>query len=156
MSDLAVVAASVVADSDAGFEQALAAEAVTAGQSVYRTVLKTYGLANSGGAPPQTTLRGIALNNAQAGQPLRIIRTGGLDPGVDMTVGTLYVLSGNNAGGIAPDTDLVSSWVTVPLGVAVETRRLQLTIANPFDSAGIPIQSMDFSNGDNAAYLGFL
>jgi len=157
MSDLAVVATSVVAKDDAGTEQGTAGETVGAGQAGYfDRPSRTYKLAHAARIPPATTLRGIFLNSANTGQPVVVQKTGGLDPGVSMTVGAIYVLSGNNAGGIAPVTDVAVGWVTAPLGVAVESRRLQLCIANPFDALDVAVQSTDFSNPDDAAYLAFL
>jgi predicted transcriptional regulator len=157
MADLAVVAASVAAYSDAIVETGTAGETITAGQSVYvDATTNRYKLANAKNAPPKTTVYGIALNDARAGQPLTVQKVGGINLGVAVTIGGIYVLSGTNSGGIAPVADIAAGWLSAIVGVGVTTTRLQLALANPMIALTPSIQWFDFSQSGNSGYLPLL
>jgi hypothetical protein len=71
---------------------------------------------------------GIALNDAADGQPISYLVSGGIDPGATVAVGTVYVVSANAAGGIAPVSDLASTEYVTILGVGVTTSRINVDI----------------------------
>ena len=87
----------------------IAGAAVTAGQAVYQNSSDSkFYLAQCDGTTAEATVYGIALNNAAAGQYLTVQTGGDITIGATVTVGTTYVVSAN-AGGIAPQADLVST-----------------------------------------------
>ena len=87
-------------------EDGLAGATITAGQAVYRDSDGSYKLADADGASATIrTCRGIALNGAAAGQPLRVQKSGEITPGATLTAGVTYYLSGP-PGGICPVADV--------------------------------------------------
>jgi hypothetical protein len=119
MAALTITAASVVAGSNAIVENGTAGDTITAGQVVYLdTATGRYELADCNSATLAVRqARGIALNGAADGQPLRILKSGDITIGATMTVGAAYYLSGT-AGAIIPVADLATSDYVVFLGIA--------------------------------------
>jgi hypothetical protein len=115
---------------DATFEFGTAGATITAGQVVYLdATTNTYKLADSNLSAAGATARGIALNGAASGQPLKI-QTGGtitLGAGAAPVVSTVYLLA-NVAGSIIPAADLASLDRTTILGVGAATNTLILKI----------------------------
>ncbi len=107
-----------------------AGETITAGQALY---LHTDGLVYKSDANASATTKaitGISLNGGATGQPI-VVQTGGtITIGATVAVGTIYVVSAT-AGGIAPSTDLASTWGTIIIGVADTTGTIKLQF---FDS----------------------
>lgn len=139
MADVSVVAASVLKIDGSTDGDVLAGATITAGQAVYLDPLtNTYLLAQSDGvvvAPAggvaglaESTVKGIALHAALAGQPLRVLIDGTVALGTaTLVLGGVYVLSAT-AGGICPVADVVSTNYVTILGVAVATNQLRLKI----------------------------
>ena len=82
------------------------------------------------------TVVGVALDTAVIGGPVTYAASGPIDLASVLTVGTVYVLSAANAGGIAPWADLASTEIVSVLGVATAATRLSLKILN--SAAAIP------------------
>lgn len=123
MADLTVTASQVLPGAGARFADGTAGVAVTAGQVVYQSTSDTMLLADAdAGTPAAANGRGIALNGASIGQPVRIQTEGTitLGAGAAPVKGTIYVLSGT-AGGICPAADLASGDRVTVLGVGGTT-----------------------------------
>lgn len=129
MVDLSITAGSVVKGTGAVEEQGIAGATITAGQVVYKDSADTkFKLADADDATAAVRVpRGIALNGASDGQPLRIQRDGQITIGATMTAGLAYYLS-DTPGGIAPYADLGSGDQVVLIGVAISTTVLQLKL----------------------------
>jgi len=131
MADITVTAGSVVVVELFDFVDGLAGETITAGQALYLKASDSAywkADANSGTAEVRV-LAGIALNGASAGQHVRVMKSGTINIGGTVAVGTIYVLSAT-AGGIAPTTDLVTGWYTSIVGVATTAANIKLAILN--------------------------
>jgi len=127
-TDLSITAASVVAGSDATTATGTAGATITAGQAVYLdSTTNTYKLAHASTNANTPVARGIALHGATANQPLVICTAGTLTLGAG-TVGKIYVVSGSNAGGVAPSTDLTTGWYTTILGVVTSSNTITVKI----------------------------
>lgn len=131
MADLSITAANVVANSGSSQEEWTAGATITAGQAIYKDSSDSNKakLAQSDGTAAEATVRGIALNGASSGQPVKVVRTGTMDLGATLTVGTTYVLSAT-AGGIAPIGDLTSGDYVSHIGIGTAADELTLTITN--------------------------
>jgi hypothetical protein len=113
MSDLSITAANVVQLTGTP-TSGIAGAAITAGQEVYIDPTTQHYLlakANSATVAAQSA-SGIAMTSAAIGQPIFVATWGTYIVGATVTVGGVYVLSGANAGGIAPIADLTSGWFT--------------------------------------------
>lgn len=123
MADLTITATQVLPSTGAQYVDGLAGVAITAGQACYKSTGDTILLADAdAGSNAAANVQGIALNNAAAGQPVRLQSTGTIILGAAAAPvkGTIYVLSGG-AGGIAPAADLaVADRVTI-IGVGGTT-----------------------------------
>lgn len=129
MTDLTVTAASVLPGAGAVTEDGLAGATITAGQAVYRDTDGTYKLADADGASATIrTARGIALNGASSGQPVRIQRSGEITIGATLTPGTSYYLSGT-PGGICPLADVGTGEYYHLVGIAKSSTNLLLALA---------------------------
>jgi predicted transcriptional regulator len=128
VADLTVTAASVLADPAANLETGTAGETITAGQSVYKSASdgKLY-KADANLSAGAATTYGVALHGSLAGQPLTIIRSGNLNPGATVVVGTIYVQSAA-AGGIAPVSDLASGWNVTQIGIGTTASNILVDI----------------------------
>lgn len=128
MADLSITAADVIAASDATTENGTAGATITAGQVVsLNTTTGKYVLADADGADGIDRPRGIALNGASDGQPLKIIKSGDLTVNAVLTAGVDYYLS-PTAGGIAPRADVLTGDIVSSLGIATSTTVLALDI----------------------------
>lgn len=127
MADLVLTAASVLASSDATTESGTAGATITAGQVVaLNTTTGKYVLADADGAGIDRP-RGIALNSASDGQPLKIAKAGNVTLGAVLTAGVDYYLS-PTPGGIAPRADVLTGDIVSSLGIATSTSVLLLAI----------------------------
>ncbi len=111
----------------------LAGATVTAGQPVYlNTGTNKWLLALATGSALQAgvgTKYGIAMHAALNGQPLAVMVPGPnsvINPGATVTVGTIYVVSPNNPGGIAPFADLGSTNFIVILGIGASATHIDM------------------------------
>jgi hypothetical protein len=131
MTDIVITPASVVPDSNAVIETGWAGAAIAAGQVVYRadSVDGRYNLADSNVDTPAEihTPRGIALNNAAAGQPLTVIKSGSVTIGGTLVANTAYYLS-DTPGGIAPVADVGTQEYPTVLGMSTSTTVLRVDI----------------------------
>ena len=129
-ADLVVVPADVaVKTATAKIQMVQVGEAVSQGQPAYflDTDSKYYRALNDTQA--HATVAGIFLTPADADGYAVLMRSGAIDLGVTLSVGVTYVLSAN-AGGIAPESDLVSDDYITHLGVASATDQLNISINN--------------------------
>jgi hypothetical protein len=135
-ADLTITAASVVPGVNAVIDKTRNAGAtITAGQAVYLDTNNLWQLANAAGAAALRQAQGIALNSASSSQPLAVQTAGQITIGATVVVGKVYVLSGANAGGVAPSTDLVTGWYTNTLGIGISTT----VIALQFQYGGVAV-----------------
>jgi hypothetical protein len=111
MADLSITPAQVLKSTGASTvtEDGTAGETFTAGQTAYlrssdSRLMKAYNL----GTSEQSSLRGIALHGAAAGQPLRLQTDGDLNIGAATTRQTFYMLS-TTPGGICPQADVATT-----------------------------------------------
>lgn len=128
MADITITAASVLASSDAITENGVAGATITAGQVVaLNTTTGKYVLADADGAAGIDRPRGLALNNASDGQPLKIVKSGDVTFNAALTAGVTYYLS-PTPGGIAPRADVLTGDIVSVLGIAKSTTVLALDI----------------------------
>lgn len=127
MADLTVTAASVQPTSTTKRLTKIAAEAITAGESVYVNTNDQLALADNDLSAAAASAVGIALASAAAGQPCPYAYEGDLDMGSILTAGLIYVVS-STPGGIAPSADLASGDYTTILGVAKDADTLSLHV----------------------------
>lgn len=128
MADITVTPASVIADSPSGSALATAADAITAGQTIYADSATTVKLADDTTAVKAAAC-GIALNSAAIGQPVAYIRAGLLTPGAGTTlvVGKFYGVT-DTPGGIGLLSDRGSGDFATQVGYAVTTAKLMVQI----------------------------
>lgn len=129
MADISVTASAVLAGANAATESGIAGATITAGQPVYRdaTSLK-YLLSDADSATTAArSVRGISLNGASDGQPLKIITDGDLTVNAVLTANIAYYLS-SAAGGICPIADVGSGEYLVQLGIAKSTTVMKVKI----------------------------
>lgn len=140
MADVSVTATSVapITGSGAGvdtvIEHGIAAETITAGQSLYLNTSNQWAKADANLSAAAAAAKGIALNGAAQNQPIAVATSGTLTCGFTATVGTIYVVSAT-AGGIAPAADLASGWYTTIIGVGLTAG----TISLPFHRSGVAV-----------------
>lgn len=130
MADVSITPANVAMLTGSA-ETGTAGETITQGEAVYRKDSDgRMWLADNDGAAALAVVKGVALNCASAGQPLRFQKTGTLTIGGTVTQAGIYVLS-DTAGGIAPAADLDTTGMRVSIiGVAASATVLQLGINN--------------------------
>ena len=130
MADLSITAGNVV--SSGVTEDHVAGAPITAGQVVYlEAATNTVKLADADHATTEIhTAKGIALNGASAGQPVKVHISGNINVGATLQVGRVYVLS-NTPGGIAPAADLTTTWFPNVLGVATSASNLKTPMGGP-------------------------
>lgn len=132
MADLAITPANVTAETGSSqrTNDYLAGEAVEAGDSVYLDASDTRIKLSLATDAAKDAVSGIALNNAAAEQPVRILQAGDIDLGVALAVGQIYVLSPAAAGGIAPVGDLAAGNYVSIIGIATAADNLHVDINN--------------------------
>lgn len=130
MANLTVTPANVKATSTTLIKTAMAAAAITAGQSVYvdGTTGKV-GLADADLAGANIGA-GIALGGAAVDQYVSYAVGGQIAMGATLVKGTTYVVSAT-AGGVAPQADLVGGATVAILGVAADATYLNVIPLNP-------------------------
>jgi hypothetical protein len=117
MADITVTAASVVSGSNAVIIRTkLFGEACTAGQLVYLNSSDDKLYKAKDDTAVHAAVVGILLNGGGAGQPGAYQLAGYVNPGGTVVVGMVYGVS-DNAGGIAPYTDLGSGDFVSVFGV---------------------------------------
>lgn len=112
MADVTIVANSVVAaNANTTIARGIAGATITAGQAVWADPGANYQIkpAIATNVIQATNTLGIALNGAAVGQPIAYATAGDVTFNSAFVQATVYVLSGANAGGVAPSADLDSS-----------------------------------------------
>lgn len=128
MSDVSITAANVSLVSGS-VATGTAGASITAGQSIYINGSNQVVLAEANGTVAQAAATGVALNSAASGQPVTYAVNGAtVNIGGTVAVGTIYVVSAANAGGIAPWADLTTTEYVTVLGVASTTGKIVLNI----------------------------
>lgn len=129
MADIAITAANVLQSASAQLERREAAEAITAGQTLYKLANGKVGLFDANGATPLCVFEGIAVDNAATGQQVVYAKKdlGGFTIGATVVIGDSFWASGTNPGGITKTAaDVVTGWFAVHLGVALSTTKFYL------------------------------
>lgn len=130
MADLTITATSVAPVTGYQFVDAISGATLTAGLACYiDSVTETAKIADNDDTAAKATVRGIALNAASSGQPVRLFTGGDINLGATLTVGIIYCLS-STAGAICPSSDLGSSDYVSILGVATTASNLKANIFN--------------------------
>lgn len=129
MADLVLTAANVLATGGSRKLDGVAGAAITAGQVVYREAATgTYKLADcDSGTAEARSPKGIALNGAATGQPIKVHVGGPITLGAVLTAGVTYYLS-PTAGGICPVADVASADYPVILGIAKSASVLDVKV----------------------------
>jgi len=126
VADLSITAGGVhIVGATTVTERALAGEAVSQGDAVYKGDDGQWYVADCTDAGKHAAV-GIALTAGGAGDRVVVVTSGLMDLGATLTVGTVYVLSA--AGNIAPAADLASSDYVTVLGVAVAADQFDVSI----------------------------
>lgn len=127
--DLVQTAANVIAGANAIKETVKLGGTGVAGQPVYSD-LADNGDHKTGQADAAGTdgIVGILLGGGADGQFAVIQKSGSINLGGTLVVGTVYVLSASAAGGIAPLVDITSNEFVTILGVATTAALLDLDI----------------------------
>lgn len=110
----------------------LAGATVTAGQVVYLDATATppnWKPANALTSAAVAKAVGVTLTGGSTGQPVFVLTQGLLVGGFTAVVGGVYVVSGNNSGGIAPSADLATGWFVGILGIATLAGTININIA---------------------------
>jgi hypothetical protein len=137
MSDLTQTPANVLAGNPSITGYGLAGAAIVAGNSIY---LNTDGYWYPAQANSTSTVAGglqcaIALDSAPgAAQPFTYQRSGQINLGATLAIGQVYVVAADNAGAIAPYSDLASGNYVTVLGVAVSSSLLLIPGSGPLAS----------------------
>lgn len=128
MADVTVTAANVAKGSNSIVQNGVAGEAIDIGEVVYLDTDDTWKLAATTSAVTAGGNGiGIAVTAAAAdGQPIQVQTGGDINPGATLTVGEIYVVSTNAAGGLAPEGDNGSTDFVTVLGVASTASNLKL------------------------------
>ena len=133
MATLIVTATSVV-NAVPGENQAtgIAGASITAGQLLYEDTSDSnkLKLADANGAALLRSIKGVSLHGATSGQPITYQFGGNYNPGATVTVGIVYVLASDTAGGVAPISDLTSNDYVSILGIATTASNIRIQINN--------------------------
>ena len=133
MADLSITAGDVLKiTSTANIFDGISGGTITAGMACYvdSTDSDKVKPADADSSSLTASVKGVALNGASSGQPVRVQLDGTIDIGATVTQGEIYVLSGN-AGGIAPEADLATGDYVSIIGVGSDTaNQLELAISN--------------------------
>lgn len=122
MSDLTITAANVAPGVGAVVQTGTSGGTITQGQSVYLdTGTNTIKLADAITSAATAVMQGVSLNSAVAGQPISYIVSGNYTVGATLSTGAVYILSGANAGGLAPVADRTTGWYPVIAFIAQST-----------------------------------
>lgn len=98
--------------------------AIDAGEHCYLDANNLWQLVDANASTAHGLERGVAYSSAGAGQPLSVCIRGTLDfAGTTFTAG-IPVFASANAGGLAPSTDLTSTWYPFYIGSPVAADQL--------------------------------
>ena len=126
MADISITAANVIPGSNAKFVDVTAGGTITAGIPCYYASDGDYEACDAT-ATATNKPRGIAVNGASDGQPLRLQTSGNIDLGATLAIGTTYVVSATT-GKICPEADIASTEFVAILGIADAADNLKMGI----------------------------
>lgn len=130
MANITITGANVVPAEGYGFVDKVAGATLTRGMPCYVSATTGQALiADANDTATKAEVVGIALQDAAAGQPVRLMTSGTLAFGTVLTAGTVYVVSAT-AGAIAPYADLTTNDFVSILGVATSTSNLRVNLIN--------------------------
>lgn len=129
MAAVTITAASIIPAASYAYVDTVAAATITRGQVCYLNSSNQAALAQCDGTATEATIAGVALNDAGAGQPIRLQNGGSLGMGTVLTAGVPYCV-GTTAGQIVPFADIASTNKVSYLGVASTTSNLVIGINN--------------------------
>jgi len=131
MVALSVTASQVQPSTTASIKSGIAAEAITAGQTVYVLTAGTIGLCDCDGTAPANTCAGIAVNDAAARQKVSYQTNGTITigAGASIAAGDIFY-AGPTAGSIVPEADVASGDNVIYLGVGNSSNGIVLNIHN--------------------------
>ena len=128
MADVSVTAANVLAAAGALKETGTAGVALTAGKVVYKDTADANKWKLIDVRTSDETAGGdgiaICLNDSAAGQPISLMKSGNINPGGTLTVGSRYFAS--EAGGMCDQGDMLSGDRVILLGIATTTSNLSM------------------------------
>lgn len=128
MADISQTAANVALVSGTG-TSCICGETLVQGQPVYKSSVDNRMYKAKADTSAHADAKGVMLTAGSAGQPGQYAPPGAtIDVGGTLTVGQGYCVSPNNAGGIAPISDLSSTHYPTYLGIATASNRLPLRI----------------------------
>jgi hypothetical protein len=128
MADLTLTAASVTPQPGAQFGEGTAGETIAQGKVVAINAAKQVVLADSNSATAEIRVPvGIASNGASLGQPIKYQKSGDINIGGTVVVGTTYALS-ETPGGIQPVADVGAGEYVSTIGVATTTGRIRMAL----------------------------
>lgn len=131
MADIVITAANVLKGAGAEVRSGIFGATITQGQALYKDAADNkLKLADTdSGTAAAREVEGISLSAGSNGQPGFYLKSGLITIGGTVTVGKIYVLSGN-AGGIAPIDDLASGDYTAVIGIGVSATQIKVGILN--------------------------
>ena len=133
MADMVITATETLVIAGAEYETAIAGEAVTAGMAVYKhtdgTLLKSVTT-----TAVTAACCGITLNGGAAGQPIRYVKQGPVDPGGTVVVGTVYAVT-DTAGGLGDFAERATPDFVTIIGIGITASQIMVNI----DMSGIAI-----------------
>ena len=136
MADLTVVPATIIKAATAKQSTGISDLALTIGQVVYKKANEQLALAFCAGTQLEATVEGITLSQtAAAGQPVEIMRTGGVPLGTGTQGDTLWLSI--NAGFIANAEPVTTGNFIVPMGLIDSSVVAQISDA-PVKSVQVP------------------
>lgn len=131
MADVTITPADVTPRSGCQIIDGIAGATLVAGEWGYvdTSASDVIKLADANNSDLTATVKGMVLNAATSGQPVRIAVKGEVNVSAVLTAAKAYVLS-SNAGKTAPIADLTTNWRTSIVGYAKTTSILVIGIVN--------------------------
>lgn len=131
-ANLSITAANVSPGTNAIKKTALALEAITAGQVVYRSAAGKFGLADNDSAT--AAIRepyGIAVGNAATNQSVTVVTQGRVNIGAVVVVGTAYFTSSTPGAISGATSDATSGKYPSLVGFAISTTTIDVKLVFP-------------------------
>ena len=125
MADLSITAANVIAGTSAQTEAGTSGTTITAGDSVYLATDDNKFYTTNTNSAVNASVRGMALNNASANQPVDVLTEGDVNPGATVAIGTIYVVS-SSSGKIRPSADMLSGNFVAVVGIGTTASNIKI------------------------------
>ena len=130
MADLVITPANVLPQSNTTTKSGTAGASINAGQMIYLdTADSNKAKLADANVLLTAVVAGMALCDAEPGQPIQWASAGDVAVGTMLTPGIVYLLSGT-AGGLKPDADMTGSDYVSLFAIAKSTSVLTLAIRN--------------------------